>query len=127
MGGVREQKAQLVLAERQRDLRLGLAGTKMKVIKIVRDRLVERRQFGVDEQVMMPGVRLIEAGRRDTHIQQTKADNRVRRNIGAIGGEMEYTLASLGEGCRVPAAACGGAAACSTTFTLMRSDTSGGE
>src|SRR5271156_5223408 len=70
VSGVREQKAQLVRAERQRDLGLGLAGTKMKVIKIVRDWLVERRQLGVDEQVMVPGVRLVEASWRDTHIQQ---------------------------------------------------------
>jgi len=59
VSGVREQKAQLVRAGRQRDLGLGLAGTKMKVIKIVGDRLVEaaaarRQQAGDDAR----GVRL---------------------------------------------------------------------
>ena len=39
MGRVGEQQAQRVLAERQRDLRFGLAGAEMQVVEVVGDRL----------------------------------------------------------------------------------------
>jgi hypothetical protein len=45
-----------VLAQRQRDFRLGLAGAEMQVIEIIGDRLVEWRQFRVDEKVMVSGI-----------------------------------------------------------------------
>jgi hypothetical protein len=43
MGVVGKQQAQLVGAERQSDLRLGLPGAKMQMIEIVGNRLVEGR------------------------------------------------------------------------------------
>src|SRR6267378_7768692 len=50
---VGEQQLQRMFAERQRNLRFGLAGAKMQMIEITRDRLIERRQIGVDQQMMM--------------------------------------------------------------------------
>ena len=50
MALVGKQEAQLVRAERQRNLRLGLPGAEMQVIEIVRDRLVERRQLEIDQE-----------------------------------------------------------------------------
>ena len=41
---------------------------------------------------------------------------------------MEWTLTSFGDGCRLTSRfACAGEFVCSTTFTLMRGDTTGGE
>ena len=52
MGRVGEQQAQRVLAERQRDLRFGLAGAEMQVAEVVGDRLVHRRQLRVSGAVL---------------------------------------------------------------------------
>jgi len=57
-----------VLSCGQRDLRLGLATAKMNVVEIAWDRLIERRQWGVDEKVMMTGIRLGCSCRRDLHV-----------------------------------------------------------
>ena len=43
-----------MLARLERNLRLGLAGAEVQVIEVVRNRLVERRQFGIDQQMVMP-------------------------------------------------------------------------
>src|ERR1700750_3448996 len=40
VGEIGEQQAQLVLADRERDLRFGLAGAEVQVVEVVRDRLV---------------------------------------------------------------------------------------
>jgi hypothetical protein len=98
VGRIREQQAQLVTARRQRDFRLGLAGAKMKMIEIVGNRLVERRQIGVDQKVMVSGVGFVEACRRDAHIEQAEADHRVGRDIGAVGGIDEVDLGVLRRG-----------------------------
>ena len=58
----------------QRDLRLGLATAKMNVVEIAWDRLIERRQLGVDEKVMMTGIRLGCSCRRDLHVLDPETD-----------------------------------------------------
>ena len=48
--------------KRQRDFGLGLTGAKMQVVEVVRYRLVEGRQAGIDHQMMVTGVEFFEAG-----------------------------------------------------------------
>jgi hypothetical protein len=63
-----------MLTCRQCDFHLGLATAKMNVVEIARDRLIERRQFGIDEKVMMTGVWLGYAGRGDLHVLDPETD-----------------------------------------------------
>ena len=49
---------------------LGLPISQMNMIVVRGDGLVERHQFGVDQQVMMAGERLVDAGRRHAHLLQ---------------------------------------------------------
>ena len=70
---------QRVLAVLERDLGLGLAGAEMQVVEVARDRLVERRQVGVDQQVMMAGVLAVRAGGRDAHVAQAEIDRGLGR------------------------------------------------
>src|ERR1700722_14172831 len=89
---VREQKTEFMRPRRQRYLGLGLAGTKMKVVEIAGNGLVERRKFRIDDQMMMSGVRLVEARRSDAHVQQAEANDRRGRNIGAVSRIDEIDL-----------------------------------
>ena len=50
---VSHEQLKRVLAVLERNLGLGLAAAEVKVIEVIRDRLIERRQLGVDQQVMM--------------------------------------------------------------------------
>lgn len=61
MIAVAEQQLNCVFAQRQRHAGFGLTGAKMKMMRIVSDRLVERRQRCVDQQVMMAGVGGVES------------------------------------------------------------------
>src|SRR3981189_2360323 len=58
----------------QSDFRLGLTAAKMNVVEIARDRLIERRQSGIDEKVMMTGIWLRGAGRSDLHVLDPETD-----------------------------------------------------
>jgi hypothetical protein len=58
----------------QSDLGLGLTAAKMNVVEIARDRLIERRQSGIDEKVMMTGIWLRGAGRSDLHVLDPEMD-----------------------------------------------------
>jgi len=71
---VGENELQRVLALRQLQLHLGLAGAEMDVIGIVRERRVERRSLGVDDEVVMAGIGFCHARRRDAHIAQAETD-----------------------------------------------------
>jgi len=51
-----------VLPGLQRDLGLGLAAAEVQMIKVARDRLIERRQLGIDQQVMVAGIFAVRAG-----------------------------------------------------------------
>jgi len=69
----------------------------MQVIGIVWDGLVEGRNFGVDEQMMMAGVRPVDASGCDAHIFQSEVDCGVLRHCVAI---METHEIDAGAGCR---------------------------
>src|SRR5262252_10405342 len=104
MSCVAEQKPKPMLARRQRDLRLGLAGAEVQMLEIVRNRLSKRRQVGVHQQMMMPRIRLVEAGGRDAHVQQTESDDRVGADVVAGLWINKKHLRILRR--RSPAAAC---------------------
>ena len=60
---IAEQKLKRVIARRQRQLDLGLALAEMQMVEVARDRLVERRQPGIDQKMMMAGIGFGVAGR----------------------------------------------------------------
>jgi hypothetical protein len=64
----------------QDDFRLGLAGSKVQMIEVVGNGLIERWQLCVDQQVVMTGIRAIGAGWCDPHLAQAKADSHLWRN-----------------------------------------------
>ena len=72
MFGVREQKLQRVLARGQREGCFGLSGAEMQVIEVARDRLVERRHLGVDQEMVVTGIGAIDTRRCDAHFLDAK-------------------------------------------------------
>ena len=50
---VAHEKLQRVRARLERNFGLGLTGTEMQVIEVVWNRLIEGRQCGIDQQVMV--------------------------------------------------------------------------
>jgi hypothetical protein len=52
---------------------LCLACTEMQMIAVVGNWLIQRRQLGVDEQMMMPSIRNIHTGRSNASIAKTHA------------------------------------------------------
>ena len=65
MGVVADQQLQRVPALGQRHHHFGLPVAEMDIVVVGRDRLVRRAGLGVDQQVVMPGPRMVDAGRRD--------------------------------------------------------------
>ena len=51
---VRQDQLQRVTPYRQIDFGFGLAGAKMEMVEVIRDRLVKRRQAGIDQQWWCP-------------------------------------------------------------------------
>ena len=64
---VPEKQLQRVFARSERQFRFGLACPEMQMVEIVRNGLIERRQIGVDQQVVMPRVLAVRSRGRDTH------------------------------------------------------------
>ena len=50
---VAEQQLERVLAVLEGDLGLGLAAAEVEMVEVVGDRLIERRQIGIDQQMVM--------------------------------------------------------------------------
>jgi hypothetical protein len=75
---VSEQELKRMRAMLERDLSLALPSAEMKMIEVVWDRLIERRQFGVNKQVMMTGILAIGASGRETHVFQAKIYGELR-------------------------------------------------
>ena len=63
--------------ERQRHGCFRLPGAEVQVVEVVRDRLVERWQLGVDQEMVMAGIGLLDAGRLHWHVGG-RADGRLR-------------------------------------------------
>src|SRR4029077_11854862 len=77
-GGVRhmalvaEQELQRVYSQWQRHSCFRLPGAEVQMIEVIRDRLVERGQLGIDQEMVMAGIGLFDACWRYAHIDQTK-------------------------------------------------------
>ena len=61
-----------MLAMLERNLSLALPAAEMEMIEVIWDRLIERRQFGVDKQMMMAGIFAIGASGREAHVFQAE-------------------------------------------------------
>ncbi len=69
---VSQQQLQCMGTRRQFDNHLGLTTTEMTMPGISRDRPAKIRDCGIDKQVMMPGLRLVDAGWSHTHSGQAE-------------------------------------------------------
>lgn len=96
----RRREAGAYVARRQRDLGLGLPAAEMDVVEIARDRLVERRQIGVDQQMMVAGIASGLPGGSDLHAADCEANDELAGDAVIIG---EADEAELGD-CRGRAA-----------------------
>src|SRR2546428_2530550 len=66
-----------MLAGGQAHVSLGLAGAKMQVRKVVGNRLIQRRQLGIDQQMVMSGILSIGARGRYSHTAKPKMNDRL--------------------------------------------------
>ena len=89
---ITKEQLKRVHPERQGDLRLGLARSEMEVIGVAGNGLIERRQRRIDQEVVMAGIVLFKARRRDTHAYQPKPYGRRLGHVAAIGGIFEIDL-----------------------------------
>src|SRR5665213_2721000 len=69
-----QEQLQRVLTGRQGDFRFGLGVAKMQMIEIVGNRIVHRRQFGINQQVVVSGVWAIDARTSQFHAAQSKTN-----------------------------------------------------
>ena len=84
MLAIAQQKLKRVLAGGQGERRLGLPRSEVHVVLVVGDRLVEGRQRGVDDQVVVSGIGFVDAGGRYAHFFQAEADNEGVRHVSAV-------------------------------------------
>ena len=71
---VADEQLQRMQARPERDLGLGLAGAEVQVIEVVGNGLVERRQLGIDQQMVMARILALGPGRRNAHIAQAEGN-----------------------------------------------------
>src|ERR1700760_2399597 len=64
---VAEQQLQRMSPGRERNLSFGLSCAKMQMIEVRRNRLAKWRQCGIHDQMVVPGIRLVDTGWRDAH------------------------------------------------------------
>src|ERR1700722_10562928 len=77
---------------RQREFSLRLAPAEVEMVLVVRDRLVERRQVRIDQEMMVTRVGPLRARRRDAHPMQPEMDGRFWADDGAILDIDEFNL-----------------------------------
>jgi hypothetical protein len=65
-----------MFSKRESDLRFRLAGPEVQVIEVIGNWHVQRRQRCVDQEMVMPGIRLCDTGRCYAHIDKTEPDDR---------------------------------------------------
>jgi hypothetical protein len=73
-----------VSAKGKRYCRFGLPSTEVEMIEIVRYGLIERGQFGVNQEMVMPGIGLFDTCRRHAHIDKSEANGRILGQHGAV-------------------------------------------
>ena len=91
-----------MLARLERHLRLGLAAPEVQVIEVVGDRLIKRRQIGVDQEMMMTRIGAIRPRRRHTHVLEAKINGEFRRNGRAVLKVIKIDLRSWRDGVGPP-------------------------
>ena len=77
MVGVAEEQLKRVLAQRKVNCCFGLARSEMQMIEVIRYRLIQRRQRGIDQKMVVAGVGLFDARRRHAHVGKTKMNGRL--------------------------------------------------
>ena len=91
---VSEQQLQRVTAGRQLKMRFGLAQTKVQVVLVVRNDLVERWQIDVDEQMVVAGIGFLNpAGATPAPLRPMRTQNLPPGITCPSAGQMIYTLA----------------------------------
>ena len=83
-------------SRRKRDLCLGLTGIEMKVIGVIGYGLIEGRQLGIDQLMMVPSIFAILPRRRDPHPAQSETDDHLGWNRGTILEIDEIKLGATG-------------------------------
>ena len=89
---ITKEEPERVLPERKRNRRFGLSRTEMQVIKIIGNRLVQRRERSVDHEMMMAGIGFLNAGRCHPHVDEAEAYGRPTRHVGSISRIDEINL-----------------------------------
>jgi hypothetical protein len=72
---VSQQELKRMLSGGQAYLSLCLAGSKVEVREVVWDWLIQRRQVGIDQKMVMSGILTIGAGRRHSHTTKPKMND----------------------------------------------------
>src|SRR5215467_13886818 len=73
-----------MLARGQTHLGLGLAGAKMQVREVVWNRLIQRRQFRIDQQMVMSGILSVGARGCYSHTAKPEMNDRLGRQRVAV-------------------------------------------
>ena len=81
---IAEEELKRVSTGGKRDRCFRLSRSEMQMIEVVRDRLVQRRQLGVDQKVVVAGVSPVDPRRCYPHIDKAKANGRILRKNRAI-------------------------------------------
>ena len=84
MDGVAEEQLKRVLAQGKVNCCFGLSRSEVQMIEVIRYRLIQRRQLGVDQKMVVPGVGLFDARRRHAHVGKTKVNGRLLPKHGSV-------------------------------------------
>ena len=95
---IRKYELQRMSAKRERNFSFSLTGAKVQMIEIIWYRFIERREIGIDQQVMMSGVEFFKARGRDAHSNQSKTDDWCGNDIRVLRGINEVHFRSRRRG-----------------------------
>jgi len=84
MVGVAKEQLKRVFAQRKVNYCLGLSRPEVQMIEVIRDRLIQRRQLGVNQEMVVAGVGLFDARRRHAHVGKTEMNCRLLPNYGSL-------------------------------------------
>ena len=107
---VTKHQLERVRAERESDLCLSLSRSEVQVIEVIGNRLVQRRQRGIDHKMVVPGIGLFDACGRYAHVDETEADNWCAGYVGAIGWVYKIDLRVSSRGMSTGSSSCRGRA-----------------
>src|SRR5262249_28340125 len=94
------QQLNRVLSSLERQLCLGLPRSEVEVVEVIGYRLIERGQLGVNQDVMVTGVRAIDPRRRNAHILQAEMNRDRGRDHRPVLYIVEVYFGSRGRGRR---------------------------